>query len=440
MRISGTARHVISGKTPLNSLQIRVYQSLEQLETLRPAWAELLAEFPSATTFSSWEWLAPWWRAFGESRELLALAFLDDSGKLVGLAPLQISRRHVPLFFPLRVLGLWGDDSSDSDNLDIPVLPGYEALVVAALVEFLQREAARWDVCEFNTMPAESPVAAELVARLGERGWTSYRSQRVALAISLPETWEMYLRRLSSKERGKIAYYRNRLQKKYRTRFYRCQSGEEVFARLESLFALHRKRWQIQGQMGSFASTTRCRFYQEMAGLLAGHDELEFWLLDLDGKPAAAQFGFRHRDTVFQLQEGFDPAYFSDSVGYVLRAHVLEQLIARGVRRYDFLAGEAESKARWATEASYYLNQHFARPFSAGAAWLRAIHAKTESKEWLREHLPSDAWQVLHALNQKFQGNGRASNLKTISVDAPRMGIFRDREIVARSDPAAEAK
>jgi CelD/BcsL family acetyltransferase involved in cellulose biosynthesis len=387
----------------MDDLSIRVYRSLQEVESMRPAWEGLLAEFPGATTFSTWEWLASWWRAFGEGRELLAVAFFDETQGLVGLAPLQISRRRVARLFNLRVLGLWGDGSGDSDNLDIPVRPGYEAQVTAALVEFLQDESGRRDVCEFNTMPSDSAIAGCLRQRLSNRGRT-YCGYQTSAAIALPETWQEYLAQLSAKERGKIAYYQNRLLKKYNVRFDRC-AGEEIPRRLESLFALHGRRWRLAGERGSFELEARRQFYRELAAALVARDRLEFWLLELDGKAVAAQFGFRHGETVFQLQEGFDPAYSGDSVGYVLRAHVIEQLISRGVRRYDFLAGESPSKARWGARTGQYVSLQFARPYSVGGAYLRMMHGAADGKEWLRGHLPGNAWQALHALNVKMPGS-----------------------------------
>jgi len=395
---------------PLAIHRTQLYRTLDDLERLRPAWEDLLADFSGATTFSTWEWLAPWWRAFGAGRELLALAFFDESEKLIGLAPLQISPRRVAPLVSLRVLGLWGDGSGDSDNLDIPVRTGWEAPVAAALMEFLTRESKQWDFCEFNTMPPDSPMAAVLATQVGERGWTTYHGQRVSSAIALPETWEAYLGQLSGKERGKVAYYQNRLLKKYRVRFYHCEAESEIPPCLETLFTLHRKRWQVLQQPGSFESAARRQFYDELARLLVARDQLEFWLLELDGYPVAAQFGFRHDDAVFQLQEGFDPAHFADSVGYVLRAHVIGQLIARGIKRYDFLAGEAPSKSRWATRTGHYLNLQFARPLSRGTAFLHIIHSAGKSKEWLRAHLPSNAWQVLHRLNPKKTRPGPAAD------------------------------
>jgi CelD/BcsL family acetyltransferase involved in cellulose biosynthesis len=379
----------------------QVYRTLDALESLRPAWEDLLAEFPGATTFSTWEWLAPWWRAFGNGRELLALAFFDESEKLVGLAPLQISRRRVAPLVNLRVLGLWGDGSGDSDNLDIPVRAGWEEPLGAALLEFLTKESRHWDFCEFNTMPPDSPVANSVAKLVGNRGWTAYHGQRASSAIAFPETWEAYLSQLSSNERGKVRKFRNRLQKKYQVRFYRCEAEREIPPCLETLFALHRKRWQMMKRPGSFESAARRQFYGELARLLAARDQLEFWLLELDGHPVAAQFGFRHGDAVFQLQGGFDPAYFDDSVGYVLRAYVIEQMIACSVKRHDFLAGEAPSKACWGAQVSHYLDMQCAPPLGRGSAYLHLIHCAGKSKEWLRAHLPSNAWQVLHRLNPK---------------------------------------
>lgn len=386
-----------------------VYQTLDEVEKLRPDWEDLLAEFSGATTFSTWEWMAPWWRAFGSGCELRILAFFDASAKLVGLAPLAISRRRVAHFLKLRVVCLLGDGSGDSDNLDFPVRAGWEEPVGAALLAFLKKESKQWDFCEFNTMPSDSPVARCVAKLLAEYGWTTYEDQRVCSAICLPETWEGYLKQLTSKERGKIAYRKNRLKRKYRTRFYCCETKSEISACLDVLFTLHRKRWQLLGHQGSFELTARRKFYYELAGLLVQKGELEFWLLELDGQSVAAQFGFRYGTNVFSLQEGFDPTYFADSVGYVLRAHVVEELIARGVRRYDFLAGEAESKGRWRAQPGHYLSVQFAPGFGLGSSYMHLIHSASKAKEWLRCRLPKEAWQVLRWLNSRATASNRVA-------------------------------
>ncbi len=43
------------------SLQLRLYRNLRELEGLRPARGELLSKSSTATIFSTWERLAAWW-------------------------------------------------------------------------------------------------------------------------------------------------------------------------------------------------------------------------------------------------------------------------------------------------------------------------------------------------------------------------------------------
>ncbi len=402
--VSDAAMYVNVSEKRTKSLQLRVFETLDDLESLRPQWDDLLREFSGATTFSTWEWLAPWWRAFGEHRQLLVLAFFDESSRLVGLAPLSVEKRKASSLVELRALRFWGDGSGDSDNLDFPVRPGDEDEIAGAFLDYLVKESNRWDYCELNTTPENSVVGNCVWHNLRHRGWTAYSHQQAGSAIQLPDTWEAYLTQLSGKERGKVAYRAKRLEKRYRTTFRRCENQQELNACLETLFALHQKRWQIAGEPGSFAHAARRIFYSEMATLLLARGYLEFWFLDLDGKPAATQFGFRFDRTVFSLQEGYDPVYSPDSVGYVLRAHVIRHLIAAGVRRYDFLAGEAESKARWDTGVTQYRNLYFACPATRGSLYLQINHTAAQSKESLRRHLPETAWLALQRLNCAIRG------------------------------------
>jgi CelD/BcsL family acetyltransferase involved in cellulose biosynthesis len=339
----------------------------------------------------------------------MILAFFNASSMLVGLAPLSFAMERRSRLFKLRVIRLLGDGSEDSDNLDFPILPDHESEVMRALVDYLCSGKIQWDLCEFNTLPSASPGGSQLLRRLEEIGWTRVVFEDRCSSISLPESWEAYLNQLSSKERGKIRYYTQRLEKKYCVRLYKCTEPSELPVRLNDLFDLHGKRWKLKGREGTFALAARRQFYSDMSFLFLKRNWLEFWFLELNGKPVATQFGFRYRDTVFALQEGFDPEFALDSVGYVLRALVLRQLIEQGVRRYDFLGGRNLSKERWGTQTGSCTDLRFARPFTLGSFYLRLVNNANASKEWLRLHLPPWAWAALHWLNTRFRGRGRSA-------------------------------
>lgn len=387
-----------------NQIRIRVYADLEQLRDLRPAWENLLQAFPEATAFSTWEWLAPWWRSFGAGQQLLGVGFFDSTETLAGLALLSLAKERFPGGQRLRVIRMMGAGSHDSDNLDFPVRPGYEFAVAESLREFLESQKEHWDLCELYTLPQNSLVGTGLQEVLRHCGWPCFVDPIPSSFIQLPETWDGYMRQLSSRERSKIRYRQQKLEKRYQLYFHKCTDSRELPARLAMLFELHEKRWRLRGERGSFASASRRQFYAEMADAFLERGWLQFWFLELNGKPVASQYGFRYGQTVFALQVGFDPAYSTESVGYVLSAFVLKRLIEEGVRRYDFLAGQDSSKDRWGTQAGQYVDLRFARPFTRGGAYLQLVQAASSGKAWLRERIPPATLEWIRKTRRGLRG------------------------------------
>jgi CelD/BcsL family acetyltransferase involved in cellulose biosynthesis len=384
----------------LETLHVRSFHSINTLEMLAPKWNELLSEFESATIFCTWEWLSSWWHAFSDGQTLLVLGFFDDSEHLVAIAPLMLDDRPVRIG-RLRILRLLGDGSGDSDNLDVPVRRGYQQAVMTCLCDWLRQQADEWDLCEFNTMPPDS-AAVRLAARARDLEWAVFQSEHPRSIVHLPETWEAYFHLLPNEDQYNLPRYLRRLKRRYCVQFRKCKMEAELPAALEALFRLHQMRWQARGEPGTFNSGARRNFYQALSRALLAKGLLDLWLLELDGRPAAAQFAIRYRNTAFQLQEGFDPSHRADRVGYLLRGHILQQLIADGVRHYDFLGGRASHKLRWLAQDDTYVTVRFAKPHSLGAMYAAWVHHSDISKEWLRTCLPLGAWKTLHQINLRL--------------------------------------
>jgi hypothetical protein len=374
--------------TDSHNITVRVLTTLESLEKLLPAWEE---------------WLAPWWRAFGADQQLHVLVFEDMSSHLVGLAPLSIST-HAALGKKWKILRLMGDGSGDSDNLDVPIVPGYARDVVLKLLRYLRDQSRLWDLCEFNTLPADSQIADRLISLLEKEGWKTFTRRKPNCCVTLPSDWEAYLRELSSKVRKNYRYYSRKLDKQPGTRIHRCSREADLLACLETLFELHQKRWQSSGQPGSFSLVNRRNFYRDLSAVLLERNQLELWLLEIDGKTVAVDYGFRYCDTVYALQSGFDLAHGLESPGFYLKGRMLKAFIESGVRRYDFLAGYTESKARWNAQLSHYSSIHFALPVSIGAVYLRIRRDSSNGREWLRAHLPEPALKLVRGIKARIRG------------------------------------
>jgi CelD/BcsL family acetyltransferase involved in cellulose biosynthesis len=392
---------------------LRVCRHIRDLEALRPAWHALLNKYPLSTTFSSWEWLSCWWRAYGGHRTLLAYTLFDSTNTLVGMATFSLGVEKFWGGTRVRVLRLLGDGSYDSDNLDMPAVAGFEDVLARGVIEDLTRRSSQWDLCEFNTLPPDSPVAACLSFTAKSQGWPLVEDLTCSSAIHLPDAWEKYLAALSSEDNKNIQRYTRRLRNRYTARFYRCTQNHELPRCLDALFRLHQGRWQHAGERGTFSSSARRQFYQELSLSLLARGWLELWVLELDGEIAAVQFAFRFRDTVFQLQEGYDHLRSSDRPGYVLRAEVLRTLISEGVRTYDFLGGEDSYKARWRAERCSYRTLRCAMPYTKGAILLRMAENALAGKQWLRRNVPKSAWLLLRKLNASAQRKRLTTEITT---------------------------
>ena len=397
-----------SVSTDAATIELRPFQAWEDFETLRAAWEELLAESASGTIFLTWEWLKPWWDAYGASRQLLFLTGWDADGRLAGIAPLCRSRREAGSALALEVVQFIGDGSADSDNLDFIVQPGKESAFLRALLDWLDQHGAEWDVLEFNAVPEGSPVAAALQSELSARRWHCWRRETDHYVILLPSTWQSYLEKLSKNMRSSIGSKLRRLEKRHRVCLRRCEALRELAPSLEGLYDMHTSRWRLRDEPGSFLLPERRQFYSQMAREFLNRGWLDFWLLDCDDRTVAAEFGFHYGETYFFLQSGFESDYAPESVGFVLKALVLRELIRRGLRYYDFLGGDDPYKSRWGAARGAYLHLGCARPRSRGAMYLGLARSAEKGKAWLRSSLPETARELLRGAVRRFRTRGAA--------------------------------
>lgn len=382
--------------------------SWEQLEGWIPAWEEILRQNSSLSIFSTPEWLGSWWKAFAANRQMVTLVFIAEDGGLAGLAPFYVDYIQTPFRRKLSHLRLIGDGSGDSDNLDLIARPGLEGACAQALFRWLEKNRA-WDVCSLSTLFGTSLTVNGLANELERAHWTITSGTCPCSAIDLPGSWAQYVEQLSPEFRPLVTRYPRKLERRYEVNVRRAECFADLETGLDALFSLHTKRWALAKESGSFGSQQRREFYQTMGNQFLRKGWLELWFMDLDGIAAAAQFCFRYRDTVYILQEGFDPRFAADKVGYALRAAMLKHFIETGVRHYDFLGGLATHKQKWGAKPSTYLNLRLARPKSLGNLYLSSTNAWAKGKEWLRAHLPQHAWNALHWLNVRVNDQQSAS-------------------------------
>jgi len=221
------------------------------LERLQVDWNRLLHKSCADTIFLTWEWIMAWWKSYGAGKELWVLK-VDMDGDLVGLAPLY--RKNFSKFGVFQYSGLYliGEGSADSDYLDVIIEAGREEAVARSIVTFLLKHRDQWDILFLNEVP-ETSKNLTLLRRFFQAEGCFWEEDTASCAeVRLPLHWDEYLKSLKPRMRTKIRSLTQRLENSHTVLFDCCTNLADLWTRLESLFRLHRLRWQMNGKEGVF--------------------------------------------------------------------------------------------------------------------------------------------------------------------------------------------
>jgi len=297
----------------------------------RTAWEDLRAGARQRAPFLSWTWLTEWNQAFAADRRIDLFTVADADGTLVGALPLFDAGPGLR-----RIVG--GADVSD--YLDLLADEGREEEVWTAL---LQARAADRDVWQLHAVPAASPTVTMLPTIAATCGLSASATvEERCPVLDLPGSWDDYLATLPSK-------HRHELQRKTR-RLYReapdahisgVRARDEIDTRLGDFFDLHRR-----SRVGKerFMDARMEKFFRRVLGELADLGGAALWFLDLPSGPAASFVVLEWDGIVGLYNSGFHPDRATLAPGLVLLAHLVEDAILRGKRRFDFLRGEERYK------------------------------------------------------------------------------------------------
>jgi CelD/BcsL family acetyltransferase involved in cellulose biosynthesis len=86
---------------------------------------------------------------------------------------------------------------------------------------------------------------------------------------------------------------------------------------------------------------------------------LRLYLLRIEGEPAAAYYGFMHRDRAYAYLTGLNPDFAFESPGVLMLAHALEQALAEGAREAHFLRGQEAYKYEWGARDRWNTRRSF---------------------------------------------------------------------------------
>lgn len=325
----------------------RARVELVALPSLRDEWAALAPRARTTNAFVNWAFLDTWWEHFHRAREGRIYLVRDASGEPIGIVPLYVEEvaTRLGVVSVLRNVGF--GDVVLPDFLDALVERGREEEVAQALEPVLLADDA-WEYAEFSDLDPEGSLP-RIASTWARRRVFEAQSEARAICpyIELPADFETYLMGRNPHFRQQLRRYRRKLHKDFAVEWKQVGVDLDVYAGIEQLARLHQERMESTDRGGNFRKGDYLDFHRDLALRLEGSDALYFWVLFIEGAPAATHYGFVSGRTYYGYQMGFTRRYHKYSPGHYMTGVVMEKLIERGVTEMNLLRGTDSWKYRW---------------------------------------------------------------------------------------------
>jgi len=314
-------------------ISLAVLGSHDAVHAIREEWDALADDAPGATPFQRPAWSIGWMQSMEIAAPLLLAV---RSGRdLVGL---------VPAFswgLAGRTLSLLG--AGASDHLDVLAAGGFERDTLDAMRTWMDDARERWDQCAFDEI-GPSALLRELGVPRGARA--IIEPQSVCPVLRAGDGASSFERVVPRAQAARWRKARRRAERMGSVELRRADRDDPHGA-LQTLFALHAKRWTQRHQPGAIGDARIRRLHEQAAAAFAARGALRLYAVRIATRVAGMVYGFRERHRLHLYMQGIEPELDHASPGTLAVGFAIEDALAEGVREVDFLRGGEPYKYEW---------------------------------------------------------------------------------------------
>lgn len=330
---------------PKNMLHFKTIHTVSDFESMAVPWNQLLSESASHVPFLRHEYLLPWWNTLGGGEwaegKLHIVTASDDSGQLMGIAPLFITKNRTGQN-ALLLLG----SIEISDFLDFIVRPQHLDEFCSGLLNFLaQNRQGDWEALDLYNILDSSPTLPALEKAADQLNW-HYETECLQHSpyIPLPGDWEAYLANIDKKQRHEIRRKIRRLEEAgVPYRWYIVEEEqllEQEIDRFLDLMAMD------QEKQAFLTSVMRSQMRAAVQAAFRG-GWLQLAFLEIDGHKAAGYLNFDFDNQIWVYNSGMDNRFNNYSPGWVLLGYLLKWANEQKRSAFDFMRGDESYKYRF---------------------------------------------------------------------------------------------
>lgn len=328
--------------------QIKTITDIEAFKELHPAWDFLIENCPEKNVFLTWEWFYAWLKSYGKNTNIRIITTWEGE-ELVGLAPFMLlrQRKYGIAFRVLRTLSapqcdVGGFLIKDSD-------PG----IVAAIIDYLAAHKDEWDTIEFNQFYENGYETKAAIKHITTKGFVSHQTSNRQYYIPYENSWEDYHSSLSKNFRKNLRRCQRDMDELGNYTVRRFSGKNVTWDVIETIIEINR---HATYPMIAISEEDRA-LHKELLESMAEKGWFDVYLLTLNDKPIAYEYGFLYEGRMGDWRVGFDRRTDPTlSVGVFLTMAVMKTGFAEGQREINFLRGDEGYKNDWKPTYREYIH------------------------------------------------------------------------------------
>lgn len=327
-----------------------IYRGRAILTQLKADWDRLLdcgQKEPSV----SFEWTAALMDSHVEERDEIVVITLKRLDSVIGIIPLVLR--------PMKKLGqtfIRAFPVSELSNTHSDLLiEEVSEPILTAFVDALYRPDLRWDVFSMTRLLEDQPLWTLWCEILRQRrGRFEFTREQPSYFLTLDRTFEGYLLRRSGSFRNSLKRIERKLMNHGRVKILNQDDFSDIDKAYEILLSIEQRSWKHAHGTSISVVSRQTTFYHRLCALTSLRDWLHLRFLYLDDRPVAYNLGLILSDTYFYLKTSYDYADRPLGPSTFLRAKLLEELLGRGVKYFDFPGEPYEWERQWTDEMRWH--------------------------------------------------------------------------------------
>jgi CelD/BcsL family acetyltransferase involved in cellulose biosynthesis len=249
---------------------------------------------------------------------------VERGGRVLGLVPLVRRGRSVALVGGVALTDYCGPLCGERDLPD----------VLAGLLGWTAATGAEADLRNTRPELELAPRLRELAGGDGLR--VSSEPDSPAAVLRLPSSFDDYLASLTPKRRHELRRKLRRFSRELPSARTRLATAATLERDLETFVALHRR---ARGPKASFMQQRVAGFFRSVAEAFHEAGWLRLHVLEAEGRPLAATFGFACDGVYYLYNSAYEPRMTAVAPGLALVTELVRDGIEERLRVFDFLRG-----------------------------------------------------------------------------------------------------